>query len=89
MKNWKTLRKSLRLTQADEAAIDFEKNLIYSIIDIREKAGISQVELANKANVKQSQIARLEKAVHSPQINSLLKILLPLGYTLKVSKIKE
>ena len=75
MKNWKTIRKSLNLTKEDEMAIAFEKNLINSVIDIREKEGISQIELAKKANVKQSQIARFEKAVHSPQINSILKIL--------------
>ena len=89
MKNWKTIRKSLNLTKEDETAIAFEKNLINSVIDIREKEGISQIELAKKANVKQSQIARFEKAVHSPQINSILKILYPLGYTLKLEKIKK
>lgn len=89
MKNWKTIRKSLNLTKEDETAIAFEKNLINSVIDIREKEGISQIELAKKANVKQSQIARFEKAVHSPQINSILKILYPLGYTLKLEKIKN
>ena len=88
MKNWKTIRKSLNLTHEDERAISFEKDLINSVIDIREKKGISQVELAKKANIKQSQIARFEKAIHSPQINSLIKILYPLGYTLKLEKIK-
>lgn len=89
MKKWKAVRKSLNLTKEDETAIAFEKDLINSIIDIREKKGMSQVELAEKANVKQSQIARFEKAVHSPQINSLIKILYPLGYTLKLEKIKR
>jgi len=36
--------------------------------------------------VKQPVISRLESAVHSPQINSILKILKPLGYTLAVVK---
>lgn len=88
MKNWKTVRESLNLTKEDEIAIAFEKDLINSVIDIREKEGMSQVELAKKANIKQSQVARFEKAVHSPQINSLIKILFPLGYTLKLEKIK-
>ena len=88
MKNWKTVRKSLNLTKEDEVAIAFEKELINSVIAIREKEGVSQVELAKKANVKQSQIARFEKAVHSPQINSLMKILYPLGYTLQLKKLK-
>lgn len=89
MKNWKTVRKSLNLTKEDETAIAFEKSLIDSVIDIREKKGLSQIELAKKANMKQSQLARFEKAVHSPQINSLIKILYPLGYTLKAEKIRR
>lgn len=89
MKNWKNVRNSLNLSKEDEITITFEKDLINSVIDIREKKGMSQVELAQKANLKQSQIARFEKAVHSPQINSLIKILYPLGYTLKLEKIKK
>ena len=88
MKNWKSVRKSLNLTKEDEIAIEFEKNLIKSVIDIREKKGMTQVALAKKANLKQSQLARFEKAIHSPQVNSLIKILYPLGYTLKLEKIK-
>ncbi|MBR4671158.1 MAG: helix-turn-helix transcriptional regulator [Butyrivibrio sp.] len=45
---------------------------------------LSQAELADKCNVKQPMIARVEKAVHSPQINSLLKILVPMGYKLEI-----
>ena len=89
MKNWKTIRKSLNLSKEDEMAIAFEKDLINSVIEIREKEGMSQVELAKKANIKQSQLARFEKAVHSPQINSIIKILFPLGYTLKLEKFKR
>ena len=88
MKNWKSVRKTLNLTKEDEIAIEFEKNLIKSVIDIREKKGMTQVALAKKANLKQSQLARFEKAIHSPQVNSLIKILYPLGYTLKLEKIK-
>lgn len=50
---------------------------------------MSQAELAEKANIKQSQLARFERATHSSQINSLLKVLYPLGYTLKLEKIKN
>lgn len=89
MKKWKTVRKSLNLTKEDEAAIILEKKLINSIIEIREKEGVSQAELAKRVNLKQPQLARFEKAVHSPQVNSLLKILYPLGYTLKLEKIKN
>lgn len=87
MKKWEDIRKSLNLTEEDEIAIAFEKELINSIINIRKEKGMSQVELAKKANMYQSQIARFEKGEHSAQINCLMKILYPLGYTLKLEKI--
>lgn len=87
MKTWKNVRKNLNISKEDEVQIAFEKDLINKIISIREKEGFSQAELADKAKIKQSQVARFEKATHSPQINSLLKILYPLGYTLKLKKI--
>ena len=61
-----------------------EKELIRSMVAIREEQGLSQAELARKCNVKQPTIARMEKNAHSPQIDSLLRVLAPLGYTLQI-----
>ncbi len=88
-KNWKDLREELNLTPEEEAVIRMEKELIETLIEIREKEGITQAELAEKCHVKQPVIARLENGTHSPQINSLLRILVPLGYTLRVMPIKS
>lgn len=89
MKTWKEIKKKLNISKEDKIQIAFEKDLINKIISIREKEGMSQAELAEKANIKQSQLARFERATHSSQINSLLKVLYPLGYTLKLEKIKN
>ncbi len=89
MKTWREIRKKLNINKEDEIQIAFEKDLINKIISIREEEGMSQADLAEKANIKQSQLARFERATHSPQINSLLKVLYPLGYTLKLEKIKH
>ncbi len=84
MSNWKKVREELSLTPEEENIIELEKDLIKTMVAIREKQGLSQAELADKCNVKQPVIARMEKAVHSPQIDSLLKVLVPLGYTLQI-----
>ena len=89
MTNWKDLRNELEITPEEESIIELEKELIKTMVTIREKQGLSQAELAEKCNVKQPVIARMEKAVHSPQIDSLLKILVPLGYKLKIVPIKD
>ena len=58
-------------------------------MDIRERKGLTQAQLADICEVKQPVIARMEKSIHSPRIDSLLKILTPLGYTLQVVPMED
>ena len=89
MTTWYEFRKELNITEDEEKIISIEKELIRTMVEIREEQGLSQAELAKKCNVKQPVIARMEKSVHSPQINSLLKILAQLGYTLQIVPLKD
>ena len=89
MSNWKEFRKTLNITSDEEKIIELEKDLIRTMVSIREEQGLSQTDLANKCNLKQPMIARMEKAVHSPQIDSLLKILVPMGYKLAIVPIEK
>ena len=81
---WKELRNELEITAEEEQVIALEKELLQTMVRIREEQKITQAELARKCNIKQPAIARMETAAHSPQINSLLRILVPLGYTLQI-----
>lgn len=69
---------------AQKTKIDLEVELIGKLIKARESKGLSQKELANLSGLKQSAIARLESMKATPQIDTLFKILQPLGYTLAV-----
>ncbi len=89
MSEWKEFRKELGISPEEESVIELEKELIKTLVRIREEKGLSQAELAMKCNVKQPMIARMEKSVHSPQIDSLLKILVPLGYKLKIVPLEK
>lgn len=89
MSSWKEFKKELNITAEEEKVIEMEKELIRSMVAIREEQGISQAELAKKCNVKQPTIARMERDTHSPQIDSLLRILAPLGYTLQIVPMKK
>lgn len=86
---WKELKNDLSISQEDISAIELEKDLIRTMVAIREEKGLTQSQLAEICNVKQPVIARLESSVHSPQIDSLLKILVPLGYTLQIVPMGE
>ncbi len=63
-----------------------ESNLRVAIIGeiIKAEKGISQKKLEELSGVKQPIIARMEKGTTSPQIDTILKVLLPLGKTLAV-----
>ena len=76
MQTWDEVRKELELTEEDERIIEIEKNLIEEMIKIREEQGLSQAGLAKKCNVKQPSIARMGKNTHSPQVDSLLRVLI-------------
>jgi predicted transcriptional regulator len=89
MTTWKEFKETLDISPEDKRIIELEMELIKTMVRIREEQGLSQAELARKCNVKQPVIARMEKAVHSPQIDSLLRILTPLGYTLQIVPMKD
>ena len=51
--------------------------------------GISQKKLEELSGVKQPVIARMEKRKTSPQLDTILKILAPLGKTLYIGDLKK
>lgn len=81
---WDDLKNEINLSEDEKEAVRLEESLIETMVHIREEQGMSQAQLAEVCNVKQPAIARMEKGVHSPQVGSLLKLLVPLGYTLKI-----
>lgn len=81
---WEDFRKTLNITPEEEAAIQLEKELIEATIRAREEAKMSQRDLAEKAGMKQSAIARIEKMKVSPSVDTLNHLLFQLGYRLKV-----
>lgn len=72
------------ITDTEKEKIDFEVAIIGKLIEARESKGLSQKQLADMCGMKQSAIARLERMNATPQLNTLLKILKPLGYRLDI-----
>jgi len=87
--NWKDFRATLNLTPEEEDIINIEKALINAVVEAREQRGLTQKQLSEMCGIKQPVIARFESAVHSPQINSMIRILKPLGYTLEIVPDRE
>lgn len=72
------------LTPEEIAESELRVSIIGEIIKARQEKGISQKRLEELSGVKQPVIARMEKGSTSPQLNTILKVLAPLGKTLAV-----
>lgn len=77
------------VSPGERERINFEVSLIGKIIEAREAKGLSQRELAELSGVKQPAIARMESMKSTPQIDTLIKLLMPLGYTLAIVPLNQ
>ena len=86
--SWQEVRKEL-FTPEEIAASDLRVAIIGELIEAREERGISQKKLEELSGVKQPIIARMERGKTSPQIDTILKVLAPLGKTLAVVPLEK
>ena len=56
---------------------------------VRRENNLTQTLLSKYSNVPREKITRIENGMHSPSIISLLNILGPIGYTIKIVKVKD
>ncbi|MCL2058296.1 MAG: helix-turn-helix transcriptional regulator [Oscillospiraceae bacterium] len=88
MRTWKEVRP--KLYSAEEIR---ESNLrvaiIGELIKARREQNISQRQLEELSGVKQPIISRMESGGTSPQLDTVLKVLAPLGKTLAVVPLNE
>lgn len=77
------------LTDEEIAESNLRVALIGELIKARQEKGLSQKKLEELSGVKQPIIARLEKGITSPQLDTILKVLAPLGKTLAVVPISK
>lgn len=81
---WKDFRKELNLTPQEEEEIQLEIDLIEAVIKARKDSDLTQRELSEKSGVIQPSIAKIESFKRSPQAATLIKLLYPMGYTIRV-----
>lgn len=68
---------------------DLRVGLISAIIEARNKQGKTQQELQSLTGIPQQVISRLERSTSIPRLDTLLRLLLPLGKTLAVVPLKK
>ena len=87
-RKWEDVRTKIFTTE-EIAESDLRVALIGELIKARQKKGISQKKLEEISGVKQPIIARMEKGVTNPQLDTVFKVLIPLGKTLAVVPLKH
>ncbi|MBE6140558.1 MAG: helix-turn-helix transcriptional regulator [Firmicutes bacterium] len=62
---------------------------IKEFISFRKENNLTQDLFAKYSDVSREKIARIENRTHCPSLLSILKILGPIGYTIKIEKVKK
>lgn len=88
-KDWEEVKKELNFTPQEEIEIRLEIELIKATIEARKNAKLTQRELSKKSGVIQPSIAKIESFKRSPQVDTLIKLLYPMGYTLGIVPLKD
>ena len=86
---WEEFEEKLNLTPEQEIEIDIEMDIIKATIEARKSLNMTQIELSRKTGIKQPAIARFENGSHSPTISTLIKMLVPMGYGIKIVSLKN
>ena len=87
MRTWKEIRPEI-YTAEEIRESDLRVSIIGELIKARQENNISQRELEHLSGVKQPVISRMEAGETSPQLDTVLRVLAPLGKTLAVVPIE-
>ncbi len=68
---------------------ELEYEFVQDFIKLRKDNHLTQEAMANQSGVIRLTITRIENLITSPQINTLIKILEPIGYTVKIVPIDK
>ena len=88
MRTWDDVRQEL-YTAEEIRESNLRVAIIGELIKARNEQGISQRELEQLSGVKQPIISRMEAGETSPQLDTILRVLAPLGKTLYVGDLEK
>ena len=87
MRTWEDFKKNAKeingIVKNDIEEIETLASIVSIIIEKRMELGYSQRELADLCGLPQSSVARIEACIVIPKVETLLKVMKPLGLTLQ------
>ncbi len=91
MRTWNDYKNHVKaidpIAKADLENIEELASIVSSLIAKRTELGISQRDLAAECGLPQSSVARIESFKTTPRLDTLLKMMRPLGLKLQVASI--
>lgn len=91
MRTWEDFKKNAKEADAcvkeDIEEMEALASIVSAIIEKRNELGYSQRELAEICGLPHSSVARIEACVVKPKVETLIKIMKPLGLTLSAVSI--
>jgi len=88
MRTWNDYKQHVKAidpeSKRDMEEIEALSAIISAMIEQRNALGLTQRELASMCGLPQSSVARIEGLKTTPNLNTLIKIMRPLGLTLTV-----
>ena len=89
MRTWEDYKNHVKgideLSKKEIEEIEALASIVSAIIDKRNEMGLSQRDLAELCGIPQSSVARIETFKTTPNVETLIKLLQPLGLQLTVS----
>lgn len=91
MRTWEDFKKNAKneslATKQDIEEMETLALIVSAIIERRRELGYSQRELADICGIPHSSVARIESCSVRPNVETIIKIMKPLGLTLSVSQL--
>lgn len=88
MKTWDDYKDHVKAVDPESRKtmeeVEALSSIVSTIVKQRNAMGISQRELATMCGIPQSSVARIESFKTTPNLDTILKIMQPLGLTLAV-----
>lgn len=89
MRTWEDYKNHVKgideLSKKEIEEIEALASIVSAIINKRNEMGLSQRDLAELCGIPQSSVARIETFKTTPNVETLIKLLQPLGLKLTVS----
>lgn len=85
----KKMYEYINYIEIDKKPEELEQDFINDFVSFRKENNLTQELLALYSKVNRVKISRIESGMHSPSVKNLIQILGPLGYTIKIEKVRK